>query len=67
MMNDSEDDGCVPINFTGQLIYEAQDLSSAMELIRLSYPNKDNTFGNWGHLNRTWVISFYIHVLTHSQ
>ena len=66
MMNDSEDDGCVPINFTGQLIYEAQDLSSAMELIRLSYPNKDNTFGNWGHLNRTWVIAFYIHVIIFS-
>ena len=66
MMNDSEDDGCVPINFTGQLIYEAQDLSSAMELIRLSYPNKDNTFGNWGHLNTTWVIAFYIHAIIFS-
>lgn len=65
-MNESDDDGCVPINHTGRLIYKATDLSSAMELIRLSYPNKDNTFGNWGHLNTTWVIAFYIHTVIFS-
>ena len=61
-MNVSGDD-CVPINFTDRLIYDPKDLETAMELLRLSYPNKDNTFGNWGHLNTGWLIAFYIHIV----
>ena len=60
-MNVSSND-CVPINFTNRLIYEPKDLETAMELLRLSYPNKDNTFGNWGDLSTGWVIAFYIHI-----
>jgi len=53
---------CVPINFTNRLIYEPKDLISAMELLQLSYPNRDNTFGNWGHLNTGWLVAFYIYI-----
>ena len=59
----SEFEDCVPINFTNRLIYEPKDLETAMELLRLSYPNKDNTFGNWGELSTGWVIAFYIHIV----
>ena len=61
-MNVSSDD-CVPINVTDRLVYEPKDLETAMELLRLSHPNKDNTFGNWGHLNTGWLIAFYIHIV----
>ena len=57
---------CIPINFTNRLVFEPQDLASAMELLRLSYPNKGNTFGNWGHLNTGWVVAFYIHIVIFS-
>lgn len=64
-MNVSDND-CVPINFTDRLIHMPKDLTSAMELLQLSYPNKDNTFGNWGHLNTGWLIAFYIHIVIFS-
>ena len=60
-MNASDND-CMPINFTDRLIYRPEDLTSAKELLMLSYPNKDDTFGNWGHLEKGWVIAFYVHV-----
>ena len=62
MMNISSSDDCIPINFTNRLIYEPQDLASAMELLRLSYPNRGNTFGNWGQLTTGWLVAFYIHI-----
>ena len=37
-----------------------------MELLQLSYPNKGNTFGNWGHLNTGWLVAFYIHIVIFS-
>ena len=63
MMNATNNSGdCIPINFTNRLIFEPKDLESAMELLRLSYPNKENTFGNWGDLSTGWLVAFYIHI-----
>lgn len=62
MNSNTSDNGCVPINFTNRLIYGPEDLTSAMEIFRLSYPNRDNTFGNWGDLSTGWLVAFYIHV-----
>ena len=54
---------CIPINFTNRLIYMPKDLISAKELLHLSYPNRDNTFENWGQLNTGWLVAFYIQMV----
>ena len=65
MMNfSSSSDGCAPYNLSGRLVYTANDLNSAKEVLQLAYPNRDNIFDNWGHLNDGWLTAFYIYIVT---
>jgi len=63
VVNVSRED-CIPFNLSGRLIYTGNDLDSAQEVLQLAYPNRDNTFDNWGHLNDGWLTAFYIYIVT---
>jgi len=64
MMNlSSSSNDCAPFNLSGRLIYTAKDLNSAQEVLQLAYPNRDNAFGSWGHLNDGWLTAFYIYIV----
>ena len=56
-------DSCAPFNLSGRLIYTANDLNSANEVLQLAYPNRDNAFENWGHLNDGWLTAFFIYII----